>query len=154
MNPTGQPQPLGAGSPPPSGAALDAVKAPSIFLMICGVLGILAALFSLVGGGVNEEQMQRLMNDPNIPPAAKAFFGGSGVLQKVWALVMLAVNGLVIFGGLQMMKLQSRTLAMTAAIIALVPCCFNSICCIFAIPAGIWALVVLGKPEVKSAFPS
>jgi hypothetical protein len=39
---------------------------------------------------------------------------------------------------------------MTAAILALVPC--TSPCCLAGIPAGIWALVVLAKPEVKAGF--
>jgi hypothetical protein len=39
---------------------------------------------------------------------------------------------------------------MTAAILAMIPCL--SSCCIVGLPLGIWALVVLSKPEVKSEF--
>ena len=37
-----------------------------------------------------------------------------------------------------------------ATIIAMVPCI--SPCCLVGLPIGIWALVVLMKPEVKAAF--
>jgi hypothetical protein len=39
---------------------------------------------------------------------------------------------------------------MAASIIAIIPC-FGPCCCL-GIPVGIWALVVINKPEVKSAF--
>ena len=39
---------------------------------------------------------------------------------------------------------------MTASILAVVPCV--SPCCLVGLPIGIWALVVLSKPEVKSQF--
>jgi hypothetical protein len=39
---------------------------------------------------------------------------------------------------------------MAASIIAMIPCV--SPCCLLGLPIGIWALVVLMKPEVKSAF--
>jgi hypothetical protein len=39
---------------------------------------------------------------------------------------------------------------MTASVIAMIPCI--SPCCIVGLPIGIWAMVVLSKPEVKSAF--
>jgi hypothetical protein len=38
------------------------------------------------------------------------------------------------------------------SIVAMVPCLGP--CCIVGIPIGIWALVVLMKPEVKAAFTS
>jgi hypothetical protein len=39
---------------------------------------------------------------------------------------------------------------LAAAIVALIPC--FSPCCLIGLPIGIWALVVLSKPEVKSQF--
>ena len=51
---------------------------------------------------------------------------------------------------MKMKKLESYGWAMTASILALAPCI--SPCCLVGLPIGIWALVVLAKPEVKSAF--
>jgi hypothetical protein len=42
-------------------------------------------------------------------------------------------------------------MAMTAAILAIVPC---SCCCILNMPFGIWSLVVLLNEQVKAAFRS
>ena len=49
-----------------------------------------------------------------------------------------------------MKKLVNYRLAMVVSILALAPCI--SPCCLLGLPFGIWALVVLNKPEVKSAF--
>jgi len=51
-----------------------------------------------------------------------------------------------------MMKLNNYGLCIAASIAALVPCLTP--CCCLGLPAGVWALVVLCKPEVKAAFGS
>ena len=72
--------------------------------------------------------------------------GSFGWLQSLIALV---VSAFIAFGGLKMMKLQNRSLAMATSIVAMLPLWS---CCCLGIPLGIWSLVVLGKPEVKSSF--
>jgi hypothetical protein len=57
---------------------------------------------------------------------------------------------LILFGGLKMKKLEGYGLVMAASIVAMIPCI--SPCCFIGLPIGIWALMVLNKPEVKSAF--
>jgi len=52
-------------------------------------------------------------------------------------------------GGLKMKKLENYGSVMTACILALLPC---GNCCCIGLPLGIWALVVLNRPEVKDAF--
>jgi hypothetical protein len=64
-------------------------------------------------------------------------------------LMVMALNGFVLFGALKMLRLQSYGLAIAAAIIAMLPC---QCCCVLGLPFGIWVLVVLNKPEVKSQF--
>jgi hypothetical protein len=49
-----------------------------------------------------------------------------------------------------MKNLTRHGLALAAAIVAMVPCV--SPCCWLGLPIGIWAVVVLSKPEVKSHF--
>jgi hypothetical protein len=76
-----------------------------------------------------------------------------GMMSGVGAFINIAINvvvgGTLLYGALQMKKLGNYILAMVAAIIAIVPCNY---CCCASIPIGIWALVVLLKPEVKAAF--
>lgn len=142
--------------PAPTGQAMDAVKLPAIFLIIVGAIGILVALLGLVtsavGGGGDEAQMQQMLQNPDLPPALKQALAASqsGALGILSNIVMLVLSGIMVFGATKMMKLQSFSLAMAAAIIAIIPC-WGSCCCI-GIPFGIWALVVLNKPEVKASF--
>jgi hypothetical protein len=49
-----------------------------------------------------------------------------------------------------MKALENYSLCMIASIIAIIPCI--SPCCCVGIPLGIWAVVVLNKPEVKAHF--
>ena len=68
----------------------------------------------------------------------------------VVAFIMLVLGVLIILGGVKMKQLRSYGLAMTATILAMIPC--TSPCCVLGLPIGIWALVVLNNAEVKSAF--
>jgi hypothetical protein len=80
----------------------------------------------------------------------KAFIeGAQGPLAGAVNLLIAALNGFVLFGAIKMLRLQSHGLAMAASIVAMLPC---QCCCLLGLPFGIWALVVLNKPEVKSQF--
>ena len=91
---------------------------------------------------------------------------GHGTAEVVYApatwsiLIMLAVilcggilpillGVLLILGGCRMLRLQSHGLAITASILALLPCHPASI---LGMVFGIWSLVVLNRPEIKAAF--
>jgi len=74
----------------------------------------------------------------------------SGTIGIVSGIVTIAIAGLIFYGALKMKKLEGYGWAITASILALVPCV--SPCCFVGAPVGIWALVILAKPEVKSAF--
>jgi hypothetical protein len=74
----------------------------------------------------------------------------SGTVAVVSSIIGILVSGLLLFGGLKMKSLESYSLVMTVSIIAMIPC--FSPCCLIGLPIGIWALVVLSRPEVKSAF--
>jgi hypothetical protein len=55
------------------------------------------------------------------------------------------------YGALKMRSLESYSLAMTSAILSIIPC-ISSACCILGLPFGIWALVVISNREVRDAF--
>ena len=74
----------------------------------------------------------------------------SGTIGLVFNFIAIAVGVVILLGALKMKRLESHGFAMAASILALVPC--TSPCCVIGIPVGIWALVVLAKPEVKGAF--
>jgi hypothetical protein len=74
----------------------------------------------------------------------------SGTVSVIFSIIGMLVSGLILIGGFKMKKLENYTLAMTASIVAMIPCI--SPCCLAGLPIGIWALVILSKPEVKSSF--
>lgn len=138
--------------PPPSGgvAAEQAVQAPGIALMIFGGVNALQALLFVVVGIVGSF-------DPSI--FENSSYGGGAdvdpmmnvVIAIIMGIIMLGASGLIFFGGMKMRQLESFGIAMAAAIAAVIPCT-TIYCCIPGIALGIWALVVLNKPEVKSSF--
>ena len=65
-------------------------------------------------------------------------------------ILCLLPAAVVLVGAIKMKNLQNYGLAMTSAIIALIPC--FSPCCVLGLPFGIWALVVLSDNRVKAAF--
>ncbi|SEU16112.1 hypothetical protein [Stigmatella erecta] len=141
-----------SGAPGPMGGdAREKVNVPAILLMVSGGIGIafalLGAVQSLTGGSA--AQMEQILSDPNLPEGVKTFATASTKGGIFVNLLSLALNGLVFFGGLKMKSLENYKLAMAASIIALIPC-FGCYC--IGIPVGIWSLITLNKPEVKSAF--
>jgi len=131
-------------------AALQAVKGPAIALIIVASLGVayygFSGLFTLFTGGMMFHQEL----PPDVPPQVRAFIENMrGPLAGVISLVVALVNGFVLFGAIKMLRLQNFGLVMAAVIVAMLPC---QCCCLLGLPLGIWALMVLKKPEVKSHF--
>lgn len=134
-------------------AALQAVKAPAICLIVIAGLGIalffFGAISNFLGGAV--------MRHPpaNMPPEMQNFYqsmqNARGPLGGLLDLFFVAMDALVLIGAIKMMRLQNRPFAIAACIIAMLP--FTVFCCcIPGLPFGIWGLVVMNKPEVKSQF--
>ena len=126
----------------------EKVNAPAIGLMVTAIIGMLFQLVNILlqilgvgmgalGGGQVEraDQMMSMLS------------GGLGI---VFGLIGLAIGAVILFGAMKMRKLESYGLSMAAAILAMIPCL--SPCCILGLPLGIWALIVLMKPEVKQSF--
>lgn len=153
--PTSTPGVLPSASPAGAGreSALSAIKIPAIALIVIASLGIAYYLFNtiMILTGVNSFQPQM---PADMPPEARQLMeafskGAHGPLAIFASLVIMALNGFVLFGSIKMLKLQNYGIAVAAAIIAMLPC---QCCCLIGLPFGIWALVVLNKPEVKANF--
>ena len=71
------------------------------------------------------------------------------VITVIAGLLVMGVYAIVLLGAIKMKRLESYALAVTASILAMMPC---SGCCIIGLPLGIWALVVLCDHNVRSAF--
>lgn len=151
MEPTGPETP--APPPPPPTPPTDAretaarlVNPPAIALLVTAGLAALFSVIGLLGNlfGFGFAGMPDLGQDDRF-----AMLAGGAIGTALNLLGLIAVV-LVFFGALRMRQLRSWGLALTASIVAMTPCI--GLCCVAGLPIGIWALVILLKPEVKSAF--
>lgn len=135
-------------------AALQAVKAPAICLIVMAGLGIALFLFGAAGQFMGSALPQQPIPS-DLPPALqnmlRSIENSRGPLGGILDLFFAAMNGLVLFSAIKMLKLQSRALVIAGCIVAMLPFTVNC-CCLLGIPFGIWGLVVVNKPEVKSQF--
>jgi hypothetical protein len=125
----------------------DQIRGPAIFLLVLAILDILASLAGI--GFVALGQTLPMFS--HMPPESFELHQKFSMLFSLPAYIIGIVIAVVrLIGSLKMMKLRSHGFAMTTAILTLLPC--GACCCLVNLAAGIWALVVLAKPEVKSAF--
>jgi hypothetical protein len=151
-------------SPPPLGvgddghqAALQRVKSPAVALMVTAILNLLFGAWSLLETiffppnlqQYNSEMQQ--LNNPQLEQFVQAMLQMThGTFAIAANLLGLALSVLILMGAIKMKSLRSYEFSMAAAIVALLPCVTP--CCIIGLPIGIWALVVLRAPAVKSHF--
>jgi hypothetical protein len=118
--------------------------------MVVGGIGIALALlgflFSMLGMGMaGMEGFEDLEGAEFMAPFM------SGTVQILSNLISLAAAAFMIYAGMQMRQLNNWGLALAGTIVAMIPC-ISPCCGLIGIPIGIWALVILLKPEVKTAF--
>jgi len=132
--------------PPPSGPEYDAaaqVKGPAIGLLVTAIVGLIVVVSNLVMNFAGISAYP----EGEIPPWAEAMSGTAGIIG---AIIGLAIVAVIFMGAQKMKRLESHGFVMAASILAMVPCI--SPCCVLGLPFGIWALIVINKPEVKAAF--
>jgi hypothetical protein len=157
IGPASQPGPM-PGSAPEVPAGMEEVlttqtvrsmiQVPGVLVAVTGGIGValyaLNLIMRMLGVGMTPPP---LGTGPELDWLFDFFASGAGAaLDLVW----LALSVVVLIGGLQMLQLQRYTFCLCTAILAMLPCI--SPCCCIGLPAGIWALVILAKPEVRSAF--
>lgn len=142
------PQP-GAPMQDPRQAVRGKVAAPAIFLLIVGILGLLASLYSFYVAAIAGPQPI----DPNLPEWLQEIQkrqNEQGPLTIGIQVLFVLLNVCIIIGALQMKGFKSWGWGMTATILAMIN--IGSCCCLLGLPAGIWSLVVLLSQDVKQAF--
>ena len=132
--------------PPPSVDPRQAVQTPAIMLLVAAGIGAAACIVMLLLN-ILDTGIGAMSSESGEDQALNLLSGGIGIMFNI---IGLGVAGFIIYGALQMKDLKNHNLALFAAIASMVPCI--SPCCFVGLPAGIWALVVLNKPEVKAAF--
>ena len=135
--------------------ARERVAGPANALMVTGGLSIAASLLNVLRIALGGAQMAGGGGPPMAGGGGGPFGGGpnQGVFLIGVGVVSLIIGvfmgGMIIHGASKMKKLESYGLVITAIIFAMLPC--NG-CCIIGLPFGIWALIVLNDPDVKSSF--
>ena len=135
---------------------LVALRAPAICLMVTGVLGLLSTAYFLVSLAMSDraileaqvQQQHPLQNAEEKQMQQNMLDFMLGPTGKLACFLFILVNLVIILGSIMMLIGKMRWLAYTASILSMIDCC----CCIVGIPFGIWSLIALNNPDVKSAF--
>jgi hypothetical protein len=129
------------------------VLAPAICLLVAGCLGL---LFDLAQVGL------ALVREPPAPvrqgPPANFLEGfkrgleesRSGPVPIILGSIFASLSMVIILAAIQMLRGRMYGFAFAGSILAMVN--LGNFCCLLGLPFGIWSLVVLSKPEVKSFF--
>jgi hypothetical protein len=145
-----------------------AVSAPAVFMILNGIFGLFVVGIFSVPLVFNPEGMLSAFKEAvaKQPPGPEkqdmekkvAEFEDTVnqhrdefVRQNAVMLSVLGVLNLVaIAGGVWMFTLTGYRMGMAGAVVSCIPVATG--CCVTGIPFGLWALVVLVRPEVKAAF--
>lgn len=164
--PSGHPPP---GYPPGLSAAQarERVQLPGIFLIAVGVLNLLFALYigfqGVLAGQLSEEQFKEMVWEKQDAKRREAL-EKEGItpeqMQRLTERIAFGAGGaellasfLVVLGGVRMLQVRSFGLCVLASIVVATPCLSPcGTCCVGNI-VGIWALIVLMTPEVRTLFP-
>src|SRR5262245_36318166 len=128
---------------------LQTLRPPATALIIAGSLNGMIGLLALLGGLL---RLSGIVGSEELPvnDAERLGYISSTVITYGISFLSLMLAPLIVYGAVQMMRGKNYRMARVAAILAINP--FTSCCFLVGIPIGIWALVVLRKPEVKAAF--
>jgi serine/threonine protein kinase len=118
------------------------ITAPAVALMVAALWKLFSTfvgLFFLTSGG---GWLEKFLGPGSL-------FGSWGSVV-IFSIVLFRVIPalLVMYGGFEMLHRRSYAWAFAAGIISIVSCS------LIGLPIGIWALIVLGRDDVKSAFGS
>jgi hypothetical protein len=138
------------------------VQVPAIGLILVAIFGFLAIPINLVQlGSIDasfDAEIKKMENNPQFTADQKKQQKELMTKIRDWTkmgiLPYLGIIGLAslvtLLGGIKLMKLSSPGLVMFGSILSMIPC--TSGCCMLGLVFGIWAIVVMGKPEVKAGF--
>jgi hypothetical protein len=151
--------------PPPLASAATApdpqraarlLQGPSLALLLMGTVGLVITLSGFVARDwLVDALLRATANFPAAVPSEQLGLWKTELSRDltlrdyVRGLAGVVINGVMIAGALAMRRLENRNLALAAATFALIPC---QCCCCVSIPFGVWALLMLNRPEVKQSF--
>ena len=144
--------------------AKNSVRGPAIGLLICAILGLLFSGYLLFAVNMPQfdarynQSVKAQANDPNKSEKEKKEFQQMmedvrEPMKKsilVVSTISVIANLLILLSSILMLSLKAHGLSYFASILAMIP--FTNCFCVLGLPFGIWALLTLGKPEVKAGY--
>lgn len=136
----------------------EKVKLPAVFMMIGAILNtLITAGTSFTYGYIflfeqefaintNPQQFEDLERQGI---SAEAFLTGYAYFMFGFGIIAILMGLVIFFAGYRMMKVKNWGLAMTGAVLSLIPC---QGCCLLGIPIGIFAIMALADSDVKLGF--
>jgi predicted Ser/Thr protein kinase len=146
--PPGGPVPpasTGGSQPAPitPGTSTGMIVAPAVGLMVAGLWKLFSALTGLIVlAGLNTGWLGTMLGKWGIGSIPRWEFAPGFVVL----LLKVVPACLILFGGFQMLQRRSYAWAIAAGILSIVACS------LVGLPIGIWALIVLARDDVNSAF--
>lgn len=138
------------------------VKGPATTMLVFAILSLVLAPISAINfftlPAQMEEQRKQIDNNPGMPAdqkkQMKEFFTMYEriILQVLpFSIGLQVIVGIIsIIGSLKMLNMKSWGWGMGTAVLNIIS--IGHGCCCLTLPIGIWAVVVLLKPEVKAGF--
>lgn len=128
--------------------AKSKLMGPAIGMFVVSALLFLAAMFRVAHTGFMVYTFSAMPAGPGAPPAAYSF-GFVGAML-VYSLVLFALAGTTLYGGIQLLRVRRWGWCLAACICAMIPNC--ECCFVIGIPFGVWGIVMLVQQDVKEAF--
>lgn len=140
-----------------SAEAASKVTVPAIGLIVSAAISLVMAVWGLIrlpATAAAYQQYQSMFQDN---PQMQQFMQkiatlATGPFGYATAILQIVIAILILIGAIKMKSLRSFEFAYAAAILSVIPCITP--CCgwILGLIFGIWSMVVLAKPDVKSQF--
>jgi predicted Zn finger-like uncharacterized protein len=135
--------------------ALSSLMAPAICMLIMGILGLCVAAYlgfnAIIVGNITVkdfiDQNPGLKGQEQMAETLLKIMGGPGGLTLAGVFLLMSLS--MIGAGIAMLTGRARWLAILGSILAMgnISCC-----CIFALPFGLWSLILLLNEDVKNSF--
>ncbi|HMO15915.1 MAG TPA: hypothetical protein PKD64_00050 [Pirellulaceae bacterium] len=161
-NPYQTPNPnFGGSSPMGADQAAARVAIPAIIIIIYSLFSIVYAASTPFVGPIIQDALNDVIRGILPSEDARREFDAQMEQQRnnpfalavniSTAVISIVFFAFIIFGAWQMKTLGNWGWALAASIMSIIPC---GCCCLIGTPVGIWALVIIVKPEIKQAFRS
>ena len=131
------------------------VLAPAIALLCLAAFNGLFALDALKNLVLGDSELEKIATDEEAPDELRNLVRrmNEGTAGKwIGMIIGLLFSVFIAVGGVMMLKMRMYPIALTGAICAVIPCATILGCCGVGQAVGIWAIVILAKPEVRGWF--